>query len=277
MSYNARVLKVMLASPSDVSQERRVARDVVHDWNAIHAEDRGVALMPVGWDTHSSPEMGDSPQTIINKQVLAGCDLLVAIFWARLGSPTGGALSGTVEEIEEHLSRSRPAMIYFSSAPVRLDSVDSEQYSALLEFKTSCRSRGLIEEYDDVAAFREKFARQLAQTVIRRFAAEVPEDADAVRSQPSGPSLSVAACELLAEASSDPHGTVMRLATLGGTFVQANGREFVEGGDPRSEAQWRGAVDELQREGLVEDRTGKGELFFVTDRGYEAVDSLGLA
>ena len=69
----------------------------------------------------------------------------------------------------------------------------------------------------------------------------------------------------------------MRIGTLGGTLVQANGREFVELGDVRSEATWRGAVDELEREGQVEDRAGKGELFFVIDLGYEAVDNLGLA
>ena len=96
--------------------------------------------MPVGWETHSSPEMGDRPQAIVNRQVLADCDLLVAILWARLGSPTGEAPSGTVEEIEEHLAAGKSAMIYFSTAPVRLDSVDSEQYSALLEFKESCLS-----------------------------------------------------------------------------------------------------------------------------------------
>ena len=46
-------------------------------------------LMPVGWDTHASPEMGDRAQAIINKQVLKNADLVVAAFWTRLGSPTG--------------------------------------------------------------------------------------------------------------------------------------------------------------------------------------------
>jgi hypothetical protein len=50
---------------------------------------------------------------VINRQVLADCDLLVAIFWTRIGSPTGSALSGTVEEIEKHLKAEKPAMLYF--------------------------------------------------------------------------------------------------------------------------------------------------------------------
>jgi hypothetical protein len=88
-------LKVMIASPGDVAKARQLARDVIHEWNAVNSDDRKKVLMPIGWDTHSSPEMGDRPQAIINKQVLAGADLLIAIFWTRLGSPTGKAASGT--------------------------------------------------------------------------------------------------------------------------------------------------------------------------------------
>src|SRR5437763_1467261 len=126
MSYRADVHRVMIASPGDVLAERQIAREVIHEWNSVHSIDRRIVLMPVGWDTHASPEMGDRAQAIINRTVLADCDLLVAIFWTRLGTPTGVAASGTVEEIEEHLAAGKPAMLYFSSAPVHLDSVDRD-------------------------------------------------------------------------------------------------------------------------------------------------------
>ena len=124
----------MIASPSDVATERKNIRDVVHEWNAIHSEDQQIVLMPLGWETHASPKMGDSAQNIINKQVLDRCDLLIAVFWTRLGSPTGSSPSGTVDEIEKHLGASKPVMIYFSNAPVRPESVDDEQYAALRAF-----------------------------------------------------------------------------------------------------------------------------------------------
>jgi hypothetical protein len=66
LAYQATVYKVMIASPSDVVQERRVIREVIHEWNSIHAEDRGIVLMPIGWETHSSPSMGERAQEIIN-------------------------------------------------------------------------------------------------------------------------------------------------------------------------------------------------------------------
>lgn len=84
--------------------------------------------------------------------------------------------------------------------------------------------------------------------------------------------LSDAARELILEAAQDPNGVVMRLGTLSGIYVKTNGRNFVEPGSARSAAQWKGAVDELHDAGLVEDRAGKGEVFFVTATGYATAD-----
>lgn len=89
MSYQATVFKVMIASPGDVAAERNVIREVITEWNNVNADARRTVLLPVGWETHSVPEMGDRPQAIINKQILGGCDLLVGVFWTRLGTETG--------------------------------------------------------------------------------------------------------------------------------------------------------------------------------------------
>jgi len=95
--------------------EREIARQVIYDWNAAHAESEKAVLQPIGWETHSYPEMGEPSQEIINRLVIKS-DILVAIFWSRLGSPTGVAASGTIEEIEKHFGAKIPTMIYFSNA-----------------------------------------------------------------------------------------------------------------------------------------------------------------
>src|SRR5260370_34110072 len=148
MSYRAKVIQIMIASPSDVGAERQVIRNVIQEWNYAHSEDKSVVLMPVGWESHSAPAMGERPQAIINKQVLANCDLLIAVFWTRLGTPTGKAGSGTVEEIEEHLKARKPAMIYFSMAPALPENVDQKQYLALQKFKRQLHARGLYVEFE---------------------------------------------------------------------------------------------------------------------------------
>src|SRR3990170_3892303 len=103
MVYNAIVCKVMIASPSDVVSERNIVREVLYEWNTVNADTRKIVLLPVGWETDTSPTMGERPQSIINKQVLRNCDLLVGVFWTRIGTSTGEHVSGTVEEIEEHI------------------------------------------------------------------------------------------------------------------------------------------------------------------------------
>ena len=280
MPYKAKVFKVIIASPGDVATERTLIRSVIHEWNAVHSEKEDIVILPIGWESHSSPSMADRPQAIINKQVLADSDLLIAVFWTRLGSPTGKAPSGTVEEIEEHVKAGKPAMLYFSSAPVVPESIDQKQYQALLEFKEQLRSQGLFETYGSLSEFKDKLTRQLAQTVNRYFVAKqngraVDEDErDVLREPPELPTLSEAARDLLFQASQDEGGTVLKLRTTEGLTVQTNGRNLTENQQPRTAAKWEAAVRELCDRGFLQDRGYKGEVFSVTDEGYRIADLL---
>lgn len=282
--YRAEVIKLMIASPADVTTERQVIRDVVHEWNTVHSEDKGLVLMPVGWDTHAKPEMGDRPQELINRQILADCDCLVAVFWTRIGSPTGDSVSGTVEEIDRHIGAGKPAMIYFSNSPVKPDSVNDVQYRTLVEFRQHCKDRGLIETYDTVSDFREKFSRQLAQTVIVKFN-RAPDDRvidstdsaveherqqiDRVTS-----SLTSDARRLLLEGSLAHDGTIMRLRTMAGLVIQVKGRTFNGRGSARLEARWDAALQRLRELDLLRDLGHKGELFQLAHLGYQIADSI---
>ena len=165
MPYQTTVYRILIASPSDVTSERKTIPDVISAWNATHSEDHNVVLLPVMWETHSTPEMGDRPQAILNKQLVASCDLLVGAFWTRIGTHTGVSESGTVEEIEEIRKAGKPVLLYFSSQPVVLDSVDTEQYERLKNFKEKCQKEGLVEKYDSISELREKLMRHLTHVV----------------------------------------------------------------------------------------------------------------
>jgi hypothetical protein len=277
MGFQATVLKIMIASPGDVIPERVMTREVIHEWNAVHADKRKIVLLPVGWETHSYPEMGQRPQAIINKQILADADILIAAFWTKLGTPTGSSASGTAEEISEHISAGKPALLYFSAAPVKLDEVDPTQYAALTEFKKDVMQRGLIEQYESLSDFREKLTRQLASAIYSFPSQEDgPPLGDPVSSPRTSeaPSLSPAAEELLVEASKDGEGIIMSVEFMDGAEVSTNGKNMVGDGGRREIARWRGAVTELERRGYVEDRGGKGEVFFMTHDGYTAADHI---
>ena len=161
MPYQAAVYNVMIASPSDIQKERKVVREILAEWNNINAEKRNIVLMPIGWETHSTPETGGHPQDILNGQILERSDLLVGLFWTRVGTPTENYVSGSIEEINKHVNAGKPAMLYFSDQPAEPSRVDPEQYRRLQEFKDRWKALALLGECADPSDFREKFNRHL--------------------------------------------------------------------------------------------------------------------
>jgi len=279
MSFRAKVIKVMIAAPGDILGERESIRHILQEWNYAHAEDKNIVLMPVGWESHATPSVGDRPQAIINKQVLASCDLLAAVFWNRLGTPTGKAISGTVEEIEKHVKAKKPAMIYFSLAPVQAGIIDKEQFEALQVFKEEMSKRGLYAEYKTSEEFREKFSRHLAQTVNRYFASKkngnVQSHEEWTAAPLKLPEISNRAKWLLIEAAKDKEGVVVWLRGKPGLAILTHGMNLAESHDPKIEARWDSALQELRKFSLLEDRVYKNELFSVTQEGYRVADLLG--
>lgn len=280
MSYLANTFNVMIASPGDVASERAIIRDVVYEWNAVHSGSRKIVLLPVGWETHSSPEMGAPAQQLINCQVLNKCDLLVGVFWTRLGTPTEKHLSGTVEEIEEHIASGKPAMLYFSSQPVAMETVDLNQVQKLKEFRQSCQSRGLYQSYDSHAEFKEKFYRHLQLKVnehpLFRNSDVSPAYTTIVESRTQIPALSQEARVLLKEASQDNGGTIVHARYMSGTAIQTNGKNLIPSNDRREVAKWEEALEQLRSYDLVVDRGYKGEVFEITNLGYQIADMIAL-
>lgn len=279
MSYSAKAFNVMIASPGDVASERSIIRDVIYEWNAVHSNARKIVLLPIGWESHSSPEMGGSPQSIINGQILDKCDLLIGVFWTRIGTATDDYASGTVEEIEKHIETGKPATLYFSSQPVAMDTVDLEQIASLKEFKKSCQGRGLYETYDSHSDFKEKFYRHLQlktneHPLFKTTEHETP--VEIAESKTRLPNLSDEARRLLKEASQDPHGTILYIRYIGGTDLQTNGKNIIPSSERRTIAKWEQALNELINQGLVVSRGRKGEVFELSNLGYQVADMIAL-
>lgn len=160
MSYRAKVYKVFIASPSDTYIERKIIRETLAQWNTINAERNHTIFLPVGWDTNAAPEMGMPPQDYINELILDKCDILIAVFWHRVGKPTAKETSGTIEEIKRHISQKKLAMIYFSKKPYP-ENVDTDQLSMVRAFKAELASTGLYAEYEDERDFAQKLSNHI--------------------------------------------------------------------------------------------------------------------
>jgi hypothetical protein len=158
MPFNSRAFRILIASPSDVEEEREIVVRVIQEWNDLYSYSRGVVLLPLRWETHSAPEYGTRPQEVINRTVVDQCDLLVGAFWTRIGSPTGVADSGTLEEIARVAKAGKPIMLYFSKVGMDPDRIDLVQLNKLKAFKAATYPNALTESYKSHIEFRDKFA-----------------------------------------------------------------------------------------------------------------------
>lgn len=263
----------MIASPGDCSQEREIAREVIYDWNNINSETRKMALAAIGWEYNTTPEMGDRPQEIINLQILDSADILIGIFGTRVGSSTGKAMSGTVEEIQTHLGKGKDVMLYFSKKPVKMEDVDISQYEALKKLKSEFQGQGLTSDFDSDDDFREKLQRHLSIKLNEpkyqsssAATVEKPAPANAAK-------LSDKALLLLKEAAQDASGDIVMDFFGGGAFVvQTNGKELNEDNTARTKAAWEDAIEELVTRGFMK-RVSEVAVQ-ITEKGYQAADSI---
>ena len=284
MAYSATVLSVMIASPSDVVAERNVAREIISKWNIVHSMKDKVVLLPIGWDTHSSPDLSGRPQSLINERILKNADLLLGIFWTRLGSPTGGFKSGSVEEVEHHLGAGKPAMLYFSEKLSPPAAIDAEQFQALQEFKKTCFPRGIVESFETEDDFREKFRDQLQQIlsenqylkgIIGLSSAQTihPVPAAPVH-RISGGKLSSEAKRLLVEGAKDEHGMIYHRRSIDSEAIIANKHNFTgENPSPRDMAVWLEALAQLTGASFIVP-VGNESIYKLTAQGFKVADVL---
>jgi len=169
--HSANVLNILIASPSDVKEEREVVTKAIYDWNAANFMQTGIMLNPVKWESHSYPASGDRPQAIINKQLVEDGDILIGIFGYKLGTPTGVAQSGTIEEIEEFRKGGRYIALYFSTANVPRGA-DRSQLEALEAYKRERQADTLYFDFEDSESLRDHLTRHLPN-IVRAVAVQL--------------------------------------------------------------------------------------------------------
>lgn len=173
MSYAATVLRVMIASPSDVQEARDAVERAVYSWNDANAENKGIILQPWRWETSAVPMLGAHPQRLINAQGVDSSDIVFAMFAGRLGSATPDAISGTAEEVNRALDAAKPVHLYFSTAGLPLD-VDTKQLEALRAFRADMESKGLLGEYSNVSQLEHEVWKAIEHDIAQFSPASQP-------------------------------------------------------------------------------------------------------
>lgn len=170
MAFNAKVYWVLIASPGDLEAVRSAVAEEIYEWNNQHSEALNAVLIPRRWETDSTPGLRGRPQSMINDELVDQSDILVGLFWTRLGSPPGideegiEHQSGTAEEIQRFVSLGRDTLIYFSSASLPQD-IDVCQWEKLKAFKSELRGKGITFDYESVDDVRRNLEKHLTRIV----------------------------------------------------------------------------------------------------------------
>jgi len=175
MARQVKHLRILLASPSDVAPERESVDRVVAELNRTLPAAVGVHLDLVAWETSSTPSLGSDPQAILNSQLGDDADIFIGLLWARMGTPTPRAASGTAEEFSRVYSRwkadpdSVAVMFYFKEAGVPVD-VDTDQLRAVQEFRRSLQDAAITARFENAAELEMHLRVHLTRQVFSRAA-----------------------------------------------------------------------------------------------------------
>lgn len=157
------VKRVFLACPGDLVSERSKFPRLIATVNNLRAHSLGFYLEAVGWE-RVIPSAG-RPQDLINNE-LRLADLVVVMFWNRIGSPSSNrsTQTGTVEEYK--LARNlytqinKPLVwLYFKKPTVDV----GEQFESVRDFRqnTEAEKDLFFREYVDTDEWEEMFQQHL--------------------------------------------------------------------------------------------------------------------
>ena len=163
------LVRVLACFPSDVREEAELLDSICDELNRILGPTHALNLQVVRWDRDVRAGSARDGQTFVNEQLNDDFDILVGVFWQRIGTPTPRAMSGSAEEIERALERANRSgglplvMIYFKGALVDPTRLDLQQLGALKEFKRNLEHRGVVtKSFIDGTAFESLLRIDLA-------------------------------------------------------------------------------------------------------------------
>lgn len=164
---------ILISCPSDVQDELAIIEDVINEINRNIGEINGVKLEIKHWGADSYPESGGRPQKLLNKQFVNTCDMAIAVFWTRFGTPTDDYGSGTEEEIEQLLTDGKQVFLYFSDVPLPPSKQNEAEYQRVLDFKEQYheahQTKGLYGSYDSIQEFKKQLTNHLYLYVPKLF------------------------------------------------------------------------------------------------------------
>ena len=162
-------IRLFLASPSDVGDERRVVRRIVVELN-LPLEAHGWRVDLLGWEDRGPA--GGRAQADINVDV-ERCDLFLGLLWRFWGTPTGDSSSGFAEEWGLALQRfersGHPSLWLYFKDPGD-DAIEDAQLTKVRAFRSEVEAAesAFYKPFADLAEFERLVRQKVLDAVFER-------------------------------------------------------------------------------------------------------------
>jgi hypothetical protein len=193
MADTRKVLKIFLASPGDLADERTAAKAVVDEINGLFANAFGYHVELVGWED-TIAGFG-RPQAIINAE-LDRCEFFIGLMWKRWGTRpdnSGPYTSGFEEEFARSIQRRKregqpEISMFFKEIGADLLRDPGDELKKVTEFKKNLIDGKTVyyETFLDMHDFEPKIRRCVSHYVIKLQTEEAIQAESQNQAQPAG-------------------------------------------------------------------------------------------
>ncbi len=177
-----RTLRIFLASPGDLQDERRLGKRIVDEFNSLWADSTGYHVELIGWeDTVASY---GRPQALINND-LDRCELFIGMIWKRWGTLpdlNGIYTSGFEEELQRSIDNKtragKPSIsLFFKYIDQESLRDPGQQLKHVIAFRENviARKELYFEEFRSANEFEDKFRRCVTRYVQNLLALDRSE------------------------------------------------------------------------------------------------------
>lgn len=169
---------VVIASPSDVDQERLVAEEAINIVNNTF-KDSNVFLEPRRWETDAHLNFHpEGPQGVIDEALrIEESEIFIGIFYLKFGTPTKKTDSGTIHEINQAIKafneKGSPEIKLYFKKPInqdldKLNKDEFEEIEKIKEFKKEMFPRGIIGEFEEKEEFEKMLIQEFTHFLLRK-------------------------------------------------------------------------------------------------------------
>jgi len=168
-----KVIKILVASPSDTKGERESCLRVFEELNRGIGDKQDFVIEERMWEHNTRPSIGEYSQAVINEQLGDDYHVFVGIMNNKFGTETKKAGSGTEEEFNnayDRIVKKEPVeiMFYFNDEPVKKSELNTDELSKINAFKKKVSDLGCYHwSYNGVQDFEKTFRTQLTSYLLK--------------------------------------------------------------------------------------------------------------